>query len=201
MNKKDITIILDPAHGEETPGKRSPDGKFREFSWSRDVIALLVGELDERGYSIASSNASRSEIGLSKRAAVANAVKSKAKVFISIHSNAAGDGATWMNARGYSVYTTKGKTNSDILAEYIMKQFTVDFPELKKRADMSDGDMDTEENFTVISKTNCPAVLIEWLFQDNKDDVKLLMDNEYNVRLSKSIADAIDNLYESKLIW
>ena len=30
MSKK-FTIILDPAHGVETPGKRSPDEKVREF--------------------------------------------------------------------------------------------------------------------------------------------------------------------------
>ena len=66
-----------------------------------------------------------------------------------------------MNARGYSVYTTKGKTNSDIMAEIIMKQFAIDFPGLKARSDKSDGDLDQEENFTVIQKTNSPAVLIE----------------------------------------
>jgi N-acetylmuramoyl-L-alanine amidase len=29
MNKP--IILLDPAHGEETPGKRSPDGNHREY--------------------------------------------------------------------------------------------------------------------------------------------------------------------------
>ena len=31
--KKNITIILDPAHGEDVPGKRSPDGVHREYRW------------------------------------------------------------------------------------------------------------------------------------------------------------------------
>jgi N-acetylmuramoyl-L-alanine amidase len=66
-----------------------------------------------------------------------------------------------MTARGYSVFTTKGETNSDTVAEIIMKQFAVDFPELKVRADKSDGDLDKEEDFTVILKADCPAVLIE----------------------------------------
>jgi hypothetical protein len=26
-----LTIILDAAHGEEVAGKKSPDGKFREY--------------------------------------------------------------------------------------------------------------------------------------------------------------------------
>lgn len=66
-----------------------------------------------------------------------------------------------MGARGFSIYTTKGKTNSDIIAEIIMKQLMSDFPELKTRVDKSDGDLDKEENFTVLVKSNCPAVLIE----------------------------------------
>lgn len=66
-----------------------------------------------------------------------------------------------MNARGYSVYTTKGQNNSDKVAEEIMKQFAMDFPELKVRADKSDGDLDIEEDFTVIYKADCPAVLVE----------------------------------------
>ena len=66
-----------------------------------------------------------------------------------------------MGARGYSVYTTKGNTKSDILAEILMKEFKLKFPELKARTDTTDGDLDTEEDFTVLVKTNCPSVLIE----------------------------------------
>lgn len=101
-----------------------------------------------------------------------------------------------MNARGYSVYTTKGKTNSDILAEILMKQFKASFPELKARTDMSDGDLDTEENFTVIVKTNCPSVLIEWNFQDNHEDVEILMSNVYNARLVEALMVAINRAEE-----
>ena len=28
---KKYLIVLDAAHGEDTPGKRSPDGRFREY--------------------------------------------------------------------------------------------------------------------------------------------------------------------------
>jgi len=200
MNKKDLTIILDPAHGEETPGKRSPDGKFREYAWSREIIALLVEKLDELGFNVASSNASRKEIGLSARAALANSVPGKRKILISIHSNAAGNGAEWMNARGFSVYTTKGQTNSDKVAEELMKQFTSLFPDFKARMDKTDGDMDIEENFTVILKSKCPAVLIEWLFQDNKEDVKMLLDSSVNDKFISAIVTSIENLYNNNIV-
>ena len=43
---------------------------------------------------------------------------------------------------------------------------------------MSDGDPDYEENFYVLKKTSCPAVLTENFFQDNKDDVEWLSSEE-----------------------
>lgn len=186
-----MTIILDAAHGEETPGKRSPDGRFREYKWSRKIIDLLINDLRSENYEVFESNATDREIGLTKRAENTNKIVRNKKIFISLHSNAAGNGINWANARGYSVYTTKGQNNSDKIAEIIMKQFKLDFPELKERSDKSDGDLDIEENFTVITKTNCPSVLIEWLFQDNKDDVELLLNDEVNNKLIKSLIKSI----------
>ena len=43
-------------------------------------------------------------------------------VLVSIHCNAAGNGAEWMNARGWSAYTSKGKTKADKLATFCMKK-------------------------------------------------------------------------------
>jgi N-acetylmuramoyl-L-alanine amidase len=200
IDRTDMVIILDPAHGEETPGKRSPDGKFREYRWSRDVISLIVDMLDEMGFAIASSNASTKEIGLSNRAELANRVQGKRKLLVSLHANAAGSGKDWMKATGFSVYTSKGKTKSDAVAEAIMDGFIKDFPELKVRTDISDGDKDFEEDFTLLVKTKFPAVLIEWMFQDNKEDVKVLMDDDYNNKLARSICDSILKIYEKNII-
>ena len=46
------------------------------------------------------------------------------------------------------------------------------------RRDMSDGDRDFEESFSVLTKTRCVAVLTENLFQDNKCDVAYLQSKE-----------------------
>ena len=196
---RDFIVVLDPAHGEETPGKRSPDGRFREYLWSRMIIEKLAEKLDDAGFCVRETNTSKKEIGLSNRAGVCNMINGK-KILISIHSNAAGNGVEWMSATGFSVYTTKGKTKSDKVAEELMNGFIKDFPELKARMDMSDGDKDTEENFTVIKKANCPAVLIEWMFQDNKNDVEILLSEEYTNRLVDSIYNSIIEIENKKII-
>ena len=196
---RDFIVVLDPAHGEETPGKRSPDGRFREYLWSRMIIEKLAEKLDDAGFCVRETNTSKKEIGLSNRAGVCNMINGK-KILISIHSNAAGNGVEWMSATGFSVYTTKGKTKSDNVAEVLMNGFIKDFPELKARVDMSDGDKDTEENFTVIKKANCPAVLIEWMFQDNKNDVEILLSEEYTNRLVDSIYNSIIEIENKKIV-
>ena len=196
---RNFIVVLDPAHGEETPGKRSPDGRFREYLWSRMIIEKLSEKLDDAGFCVRETNTSKKEIGLSNRAGVCNMINGK-KILISIHSNAAGNGVEWKTATGFSVYTTKGKTKSDKVAEVLMSGFIKDFPELKARMDMSDGDKDTEENFTVIQKANCPAVLIEWMFQDNKDDVEILLSEEYTNRLVDSIYNSIIEIENKKIV-
>lgn len=45
-----ITIILGTAHLKSTPGKRSPDGAFREYKFSRDVCLDIQRTLSELGY-------------------------------------------------------------------------------------------------------------------------------------------------------
>ena len=56
----------------------------------------------------------------------------------------------WTEANGFSVYTSKGQTNSDKFAEILLKEFIQEFPDLELRSEPSDKDLDKEENFTVL---------------------------------------------------
>jgi N-acetylmuramoyl-L-alanine amidase len=49
---------------------------------------------------------------------------------------------------------------------------------VKLRKDTSDGDRDWEQNFTVIYKTGCPAILTENMFMDSKSDLEFLQSEE-----------------------
>ena len=42
---------------------------------------------------------------------------------------------------------------------------------MQARKEVQDGDRDWEENFYVLAKSRCPAVLLENFFYDNEDDV------------------------------
>ena len=99
-------------------------------------------------------------------------------IYVSIHVNAASSDGKWHNGTGWEAYTTKGKTNSDKLAEELYKAAQVNLKGKKIRKDTTDGDSDKESDFYVLRKTNCPAVLTENFFQDNKEDVEYLLSNQ-----------------------
>lgn len=196
MTKK-LLIILDPAHGEETPGKRSPDGRFREYKWSRERCKQIEILLEAHGYTVVWSNTTDKEIGLTKRVQAANALAKEypdlVPLLISIHNNAAGDGSKWMQASGIEAFTTVGRTNSDIFADYVLKQLKEWFPGVKHRYFKDEYlERDKETNFTVLTG-NYSAMLVEFLFQDNKEDVSKLEDTVINKRFEDSIVSGIED--------
>ena len=44
-----MKVLIDNGHGENTKGKRSPDGKLREYAWTREIADMLVLELGKMG--------------------------------------------------------------------------------------------------------------------------------------------------------
>ena len=39
-----MKILIDNGHGQETAGKRSPDGRLLEWSYNREIAGLTDGE-------------------------------------------------------------------------------------------------------------------------------------------------------------
>ena len=168
-----MKILIDNGHGHNTPGKRSPDGKFREYAYTREIANRIVADLIDRGYDAELLVPEDNDISLEERVRRVNALcgahgKSNV-ILVSIHVNAAGNGSKWTNATGWSVYTCKGQTASDKLAECLCEAAIKNFPGKRIRTDYSDGDSDWEENFYILRHTLCPAVLTENFFMDGLD--------------------------------
>ena len=96
-----------------------------------------------------------------------------------------------MNAKGWSCYTYKGNTKSDLVAECLYDAFEEDFPDRKIRKDMSDGDRDWEENFYVLAKSRCPAVLLENFFYDNREECAWMLHEETKRRIASAAVKGI----------
>ena len=118
------------------------------------------------------------DVPLAERCRRANEYKASEAILVSIHCNAAGNGSDWMSARGWEAWTSVGKTKADKLATCLYEDAEHCLPGMKMRKDMADGDLDKESQFYILRHTNCPAVLTENLFQDNREDVEFLLSEE-----------------------
>ena len=190
-----MKILIDPGHGIDTPGKRSPDGLFREYLWNRQVADLILEGLVSAGVDASLVVTETNDVTLRNRVnrvnTICNRVGASNVLLVSIHANAAGNGSAWMNARGWSCYTSKGKTKSDQVAECLYDAFEEEFHDRKIRKDMSDGDRDWEENFYVLQKSKCPAVLLENFFYDNRKECAWMLQEETKRRIASAAVKGI----------
>lgn len=185
MDYSKIEVALDNGHGVNTPGKRSVDGKLHEYAWTREIVKLISQKLTAYNIKSYIVTPETTDIGLTTRAnrvnkrIAENKKKGISTILISVHNNACGNGIEWTNANGWECWTTKGKTNSDKLAEcmYDAAEEMLKPYGIKIRTDMSDGDRDKESNFTILYKSNCPCILTENLFMDNKKECEILLSN------------------------
>ena len=177
-----MKILLDNGHGFDTPGKRSPDGHFREYAYNRYLAFLIHERLTAIGLDVQILVPEREDISLKERCRRVNRICQQLGknqvILISIHVNAAGNGQNWLDARGWSCFTTRGKTNSDALATCLYEAAKTHLPGHRLRTDFTDGDPDIEKDFYIIRHTSCPAVLTENLFMDNRQDVAFLESEE-----------------------
>ena len=149
------------------------------------------------------------DLSLTKRINTANSIHKKLAncIVLSIHSNSAsaqnkGEGS---NATGLEIYTSRGKDKSDIVAEPLGKLYQEDFPEFRFRSDKTDGDLDKEAGFAMVGGNkkiplNCPSVLVENLFFDNRKEAELLITEEFQQRIAGTLGRWIYLIEQTKPI-
>lgn len=147
MDKENTMIILGTAHLGTTPGKCSPDKKFREAVWSREICKELCAKLrsydykteidyeplnpsaDMKGATVKQQQNNELAVRANYVNGLCNKLGAKNCLYISIHVNAAASDNQWHTAGGFSVYTSIGKTKSDNLAECIYDSAYVNLSE------------------------------------------------------------------------
>lgn len=180
INKEEneMKVLIDNGHGENTPGKCSPDKRLMEWAYTREIADMVVNGLRRQGIDAERIVKENTDVPLSERCRRVNEIyhdNGKQAILVSIHCNAAGNGSDWMSARGWEAWTSVGKTKADKLATCLYEDAEHCLPGMKMRKDMADGDLDKESQFYILRHTNCPAVLTENLFQDNREDVEFLL--------------------------
>ncbi len=174
-----MIILIDNGHGEETPGKSSPDGRLKEYAYTREIADRVIQELSTQGIDARRLVPEGTDISLKDRCKRANAVykeSGRQAILVSIHCNASGKDNQWKTPYGWSVFisknaSAKSKQLATCLAEAAKEQEVfVRQPSPKQTYWM--------ESLAICRDTNCPAVLTENFFQDNKEDVEFLLSKE-----------------------
>ena len=189
-----MIILTDPGHGIDTAGKRSPDGRLREYKYAREIAAEVVKRLKAQGYNAQQLVTEENDISLGTRCKRVNDIckhfGASNVLLVSIHCNAAGADGKWHDARGWQACVSlNASAKSKQLASYLFD--AAQAQGLKMRSPKA-GQKWWAQNLAICRDTNCPAVLTENLFQDNKEDVEYL--------LSDKGREAIINLHVNGII-
>lgn len=185
------SCTIEGGHGIDTLGKRSPDGVLREYAWTRDVAQIVAQTLNAKGVTCTNVVPEETDVTLPERCKRINRITRERKdnVHVSVHINAAGNGKEWYDARGWQVHTY---TNPSAASRRLACTM---FDEAKahgfKVRPESPGMPFRPKNLAILRDTDCPAVLVENFFQDNREDCAYLLTPNSIYECAEVISNAV----------
>ena len=189
---KKYTVCLDPGHGVETAGKCAPDGSYHEHEFALDLGKRIKAHLERCGVGVAMTRTDEhcptgkaDTNDLNYRVQVSD--RAGADLFVSLHSNASGDGKTWTNPTGYGIYTSAGPETAarNVAARKLLDRAKAAGIGLWGAGLYHDIDL------LVTRKTKAPAVLIEHGFHTHQAETELLKSDAYRAKLAEADAKGI----------
>ena len=191
-------IFLDPGHGGSDSGAVA--NGVREKDLTLSVYNKVSSRLASLGYSVLTSRNTDKDVGLVSRADQAN--KSNADMFLSIHFNAGGRGASYgietyyyKDRPEYTPAINKDKHNDPERLEKSKKLAQKIQQSLVSKTGAFDRGV-KRETFAVLRETSIPSILVELGFIDNQEEVKKIKTNEYQEKLADGIVDGIVEYYK-----
>lgn len=169
------TICIDAGHGGKDSG--AVGNGLLEKDIVLNIAKILKEQLLEKGFNVCMTREDDTFVELKDRCIIAN--KQKADIFVSIHCNSAEN----KSAFGFEIYHTQGSIQGQKLAADIKLSINEN-----KELIRADRGIKTA-NFTVLTGTNMPAVLVETAFISNIEDSKILKakQSEFATAICKGI--------------
>ncbi len=179
-------VIIDAGHGGSDPGAI---GSIEEEKYGEKDITLAVAKLVEKnlidkGIKVIMTRSGDTYPTLTERARLAN--QNDAAMFVSIHVNSA---ANAPKASGIEVYYAE-KNNHDFYGVTSKEVATTVLKSLIAETNAVNRGVKTE-NHAVTRLSVMPAILVELGFISNEDEIKKLLDEDYQKTLADAIAEGI----------
>jgi N-acetylmuramoyl-L-alanine amidase len=189
-----MIVLLDNGHGGlinseyQTAGKRKDWGNgtiIYEGEFNRAIVNGIIEKLTVLKIAYVNIAPEYWDVRLETRVKRANKYPPSKCFYLSIHSNAGG-------GIGSEIFTSPGNTKSGEVATIFGNEYQREFPRRRLRTDFSDGDLDKEKRFYVLTKTKMPAILTESFFMDNREEFdNILMTSEGRSKIVNYHVEAI----------
>ncbi len=192
-----MKILIDNGHGNDTKGKHSPDNRLREYAWAREIAIRIVDKLKALGYDAQRLTPEEYDVSITKRVLRANEIckkyGTKNVLLVSVHNNAAGNGS-WDTAKGFSVFGSKNVSPHPKKCAQISTDEAIASKLMGNRSIPATKYWTwswTSADIGILKQSNCPAVLTENLFMDNKEDCDYLLSEAGKNEIVDMHVDAI----------
>jgi len=208
---------IDEGHGGLNPGGgyTTPSSKGKQYTFTGDnpltiyeghinrmIGRFLKSRLIEAGIDFKTINDGVMDTPLRERVNKIDDIfhlerkKGRTSLLLSIHSNAMTKPeeikGTGQSVASYnSIWTSRGATRSDKLVQFFERAYKEKMSEWRFATDSSDGDSDFEADFYILRKSDGPAVLVENLFFDNRDNANFLSSEDGQETIADTLTKAI----------
>jgi N-acetylmuramoyl-L-alanine amidase len=169
-------VVIDPGHGGRDPGAISVTGGY-EKNVNLQVALKVAALLRQAGIRVTMTRSDDRYPELESRADVAN--RNGADLFVSIHADSAPDSS----AQGSTLYVAEAASAGALRAARAIGEAMT--------AAGVDGRGIRRNDYRVLVRTRCPAVLIELGYLSNYAEATRLQNTAYQDRLATAIASGI----------
>jgi len=175
-----MLVLIDNGHGGLINGNYATSGKRKDWKakgiiyegeFNRAIVNGVIEQLTLLKIPYVNIAPEYRDVRLETRVKRANNYPARSCFYLSVHSNAGG-------GNGSEVFTSPGDTKSDKIATVFGEEYQKEFPNRKLRTDFSDGDLDKELRFYVLTKTKMPAILTENFFMDNFEEFRDILNTK-----------------------
>ena len=184
-------VVIDAGHGGTDPGAQGTidEEKYNEKDINLSVAKMVRDMLEDEGIEVIMTRDTDKYPTLTDRSKLANS--KDAAIFVSIHVNSA---ANAPKANGIEVYYAKGNnenyygTTSKALATSVLNSMLSSTEAFSRGVKV--------ESHLVTRTSLMPAILVELGFISNEEEIKKLIDEDYQELLAEGIVEGILSHYE-----
>ena len=176
-------VCFDFGHGGSDPGALGIMG-VKEKDLVYEIGMMAAARLQGKGVDVVFTRTKDEYVTLKGRCDISN--NSKSDLFVSLHCNAFSESTV----KGVEVYHHPGSKLGGPLAEIVLKSILDAGLYTRNRG------VKTSKDFYVLKGTRATAILIELGFITNREDLEIILENEYSLAtvLSDSIINCLQKL-------